>query len=478
MKRSPSSSALNEPAAAGGPGGLAFLSSGGRAGSGFNSTWTLAAAGLIFAATAANLLCLGPRWYSSRFISLVYEPAKFVVVTAATGAVAVQLLWAALDNKPRAGPLWIARNLSTTWVFLPCFVLLYERDSPWMLAIAALATLGTALSLRRLLPTPAAAILPPNPQTAVLPSLDGLPPRDSPLFLAFGVAILAQAATFLAANDALLLAALPLSIGLFLLVWRWSTVEDRAARWWTGQHPPLPQAVVAVVITSLTLIPFQVVGHRFGFYAPVHPAPKPAEARDTSGYFGIILYPPPQKKQIVAPRPESDSFTSASAKPVTIPFDGPYWYFKAPNRRPGPQPHIAHAKATDVNVRSTDSEPLLMQAHQNLGLPISLACCREIDINLTNADTRPGAISLAIVLTDTASPGHPSKNLGALPIPSSQADPMPLNRDPVKEVLRFPIPRLAAPHQFDEITVDFLLAPRHARAGAKVSIDSFELIPR
>jgi hypothetical protein len=30
----------------------------------------------------------------------------------------------------------------------------------------------------------------------------------------------------------------------------------------------------------------------------------------------------------------------------------------------------------------------------------------------------------------------------------------------------------------DEITVAFRLAPRHGRAGAKISIDSFELIPR
>jgi hypothetical protein len=344
-----------------------------------------------------------------------------------------------------------------------------------------LATLGTALSLRRLLPAPSEALRQPLPQTAVLPSLDGLPPRDSPLLLAFGIAVLAQAATILAANDALLLAALPLAIGLFLLVWRWSTTDDRAARWWTGRHPPLPQAVIAVVITSLTLIPFQVVGHRLGFgsYASVRPAPKPAPAAASSGYFGIVLYPPPQqKKQIVAPRPQSDAFFSAGAQPVTIPFDGPYWYFKAPNRRPSPLAHVAHAKATDVNVRSTDSEPLRMQAHQNLGLPISLACCREIDIHLTNADTRPGAISLALVLTDTAAPGKPSRNLGTLPIPSSQLDPMPLQRDPVKEVLRFPIPRSATPRQFDEITLDFLLTPRHARAAAKVSIDSFELIPR
>ena len=478
MKRLQSTSSLNPSPAAGEVRGLEFLAGGGRSSKGFNSTWVLATAGLIFAATAANMLCLSPRWYSSKFISLVYEPTRFVVLTAATGAAAVQIFWGALENKPSAGPLWIARNLSTAWVFLPCYVLLYERDSPWMLAIAALGTLGMALGLRRLLPAPAAVGLTPS-RTDILPSLDGLPPRDSPLFLAFGIAVLLQVATIFAANDSLSVGALPLSIGVFLFAWRWSAVDARTAQWWTGRHPPLPQAAAAILITSLTLIPFQVVGHRFGLYATPRGAPKPAARADSSGYYGIVLYPPPQKKQIVAPVSRDLSLlASANAKPMLIPFDGPYWYFKPPNHRPSPQAHIAHAKPTDVNVRSTDSEPLRMQAHQNLGLPIDLTRCGEIDVAITNADTRPGAISLALVLTDSATPGQPSKSVGALLIPSSQLDPMPLKRDPVKEVLRFPIPRSAGLHRFDEITIDFQMSPRHARAGAKVSIDSFELIPR
>jgi hypothetical protein len=483
MKRLESSSPLNpNPASAGGSHSLALLAAGGRAGKAFNSTWTLAAAGLFFAATAANLLCLSPRWYASKFIALVYEPTRFVFLTAATGAVAVQIFWAALENKPTAGPIWIARNLSTAWVFLPCYVLLYERNSPWMLAITALGTLGLALGLRRLLPAPATPLEPtPRPHSDVLPSLDGLPPRDSPLLLATGIALLAQAAGVCAANDALALAGLPLAIGVFLFAWRWSAADSRTAQWWTGRHPPLPQAVAAIVITSLTLIPFQVVGHHFGLYAEHHPPPKGADREPDSGYYGIILYPPPAKKEFVAPAPRDPTLLAgANAKPILIPFDGPYWYFKPPFHAPGARAHIAHGKTTDPNInpRSTDYEPLLMEAHQNLGLPIALACCREIDVAVTNADTRPGAITLALVLTDAASPGKPSRLIGAQPILSSQIDPIPLNRAPVKEVLRFALPRSTGLRRFDEIILDFQLAPRHARAGAKVSIDTFELIPK
>ena len=34
--------------------------------------------------------------------------------------------------------------------------------------------------------------------------------------------------------------------------------------------------------------------------------------------------------------------------------------------------------------------PLRMEAHQNLGLPIDLDCCREIDMKVTNADNQAG----------------------------------------------------------------------------------------
>jgi hypothetical protein len=118
-----------------------------------------------------------------------------------------------------------------------------------------------------------------------------------------------------------------------------------------------------------------------------------------------------------------------------------------------------------------------MEAHQNLGLPVALNCCGEIDLALTNADTRPGVVSVALMLNDSASPGKPGVMLRAQAIPSSEADPIPV-RPPVKETLHFAIPPSHTQSTFNEISVYFILSPRHARAGAKVSIDSFELIPK
>ena len=69
---------------------------------------------------------------------------------------------------------------------------------------------------------------------------------------------------------------------------------------------------------------------------------------------------------------------------------------------------MAHGKPTDfdVNVRSTDWLPLMMEAHQLLSSSIDLKCCREIDVSITNADNRPGRIELGVVLTDSRQTGE------------------------------------------------------------------------
>jgi hypothetical protein len=198
----------------------------------------------------------------------------------------------------------------------------------------------------------------------------------------------------------------------------------------------------------------------------VSPPAKPAaDAQASYGYYGIILYPPPKKKEIVAPASRTDSLRArAMTKPMNIPFDGQYWYFKLPSRRPGDKAHIAHGKPIDANInpRSTDGAPLQMEAHQMLPEAIDLRCCSEIDIALTNADTRPGEIALLAMVRNSAAPGKPGIALGQQIIPSSQQEHIPADRAPVKEVLRFHIPPSRTMPSFDEITILFAPASRRA----------------
>ncbi|HEV2620137.1 MAG TPA: hypothetical protein VGU23_09405 [Acidobacteriaceae bacterium] len=446
------------------------------------SIWTLALAGLLVSLIAANLVCLWPRWYSGSLLSLAWQSSKMIVVSAAAGAAIVRILWGLLRQPPTASPTRIALILSASWVLLPCVVLLHESNSPWMLPAVALASFAMALGMRILLPLPQ-SVPEPYRGPAALATLDGLPPRDSPLALASSVAVLAYAALLLAAIGYLRLAAIHAALSVFLLTWQWSAKTSHTAQRWLGPHPPLRQTIVAIVLTTLFIIPFS-IGGRGGLFRigrAAGPSVKPRNPQDGSsgaGYAGIILYPPPVKKQLIAPAPQTDSFQASShAKPMLIPFDGQYWYFKAPSSRPSARAHIAHARPTEVNVHSTDSDPLEMEAHQNLPLPIDLAHTAEIDVALSNADIRPGEIDLQLLLTDSTAKATPLFT-PPQPILSSQFTQIPLNRAAVHETLRFPLPASHTLRRFNQITVIFRPSPRRAHVGAKVSIEGFEIQPK
>jgi hypothetical protein len=448
------------------------------------STWALALAGLLITFFAANITCLWPRWYSASLLSLGWHASEMVLLSAAVGAAAVRTFWGMLAAPPAASPTRIACILSASWVFLPCVVLLYEADSPWMLAAVAIVGFAMALALRVLLPVDPDPSPLPYRGPAALATLDGLPPGDSPLALACWTAVFAYATVLLTSADELTFAAIPLSIAAFLLTWRWTAITPRAAQAWLGPRPPLRFALAAIVLTALCIIPFSVAhsGGVFRIGRSAVPPPKQSTTQQDStgaGYAGIILYPPPVKKQLIAPAPLSTSMQpSAHAKPVMIPFDGQYWYFKAPSSHPGARAHIAHAKPTDVNVHSTDFAPLLMEAHQNLDFPVDLASYSEIDLAIINNDTRPGQIDLMLLLTDSTAPHSPSLAIAAQPIVSSQSAQIPLNRLATHETLHFRIPSRSTLHRFNRITVVFLPSGQRARVGAKVSIEGFELMPR
>jgi hypothetical protein len=211
--------------------------------------------------------------------------------------------------------------------------------------------------------------------------------------------------------------------------------------------------------------------------------PNAARTPDTNqpgaDYVGIILWPPPKKKVEIVPPPRNAVALGhgIGLKRLIIPFDGPYWYFKAPLTEPGPKAHVTFGKPTEAKVQSTNWMPLRMEAHQNLGLPIDLDCCREIDVTMTNADNRAGRIDVALVLTDTDS--KRSEMLGDEPIRSSlNRLARPANQPAVTETLRFAIPRTVKLERFDEINVVIQPSAERARLGSRIAVEEFELVPR
>jgi hypothetical protein len=198
-----------------------------------------------------------------------------------------------------------------------------------------------------------------------------------------------------------------------------------------------------------------------------------------SDYSGVILTLPPKSHPRIEPPAPSDptNFSTALPKPVIIPFDGAYWYFKQPDTRPRADARIQHGDPIKANVRSTDHRELAMEAHQMLPNPISGDCCHAMRIELLNGDARPGLIRIELLLRDTSGKPVSSLLLGSMPIPSSQLQHIPLNRPPVPESLRFQMPATARGRHFDEITVIIKPSSDRALAGSKIAIQNFVLLP-
>jgi hypothetical protein len=119
-----------------------------------------------------------------------------------------------------------------------------------------------------------------------------------------------------------------------------------------------------------------------------------------------------------------------------------------------------------------------MEAHQRLGRPIAMSCCRSLRVDVRNADNVPGTISIEVLLRDTnAKKGAGSASLGTLILRSSTVSPMPLKRAPVDESLIFPLPASARGRAFNEITVRLKPERTRSLAGAQVAVKDFKLEP-
>lgn len=448
-------------------------------------TWALVVTGCLSAAMITSLSSRPPRSHTLSWVTIFLSSFQLIVLAVVAGSIGISIPWLFLKAKPPFRMAFLSRNVAVAWIFFPCITLLYRQQSPGMFPVLALASVCLALSLRRLFrdttePPPQEL---PTPYNSNLSSLYGIPLTDSHPIRAFVMATCLQTSLILAAVEQPLLAGVLLSTCLFLLAWRWSLSETKKMAESSGKKRDILLSAFALFLTILALIPWIAARPEIVRNKPHRPALITHESADSdvpgSDYVGIILWPPPVKKtEIVPPRPHSKSAVGMQAKPVVIPFDGQYWYFKAPSNKPGHRAHIAHGRPTYVNVHSTDSSPLLMEAYQNLGTSIDLECCSEIDVAITNADVRPGTIALGVRLIDSDSIGKPSQDLALQTVKSSKADTISLNRPPVEEILRFPVPRSKTIHRFNEIAVMFVPAQERARAGAKVSIQSFALIPR
>jgi hypothetical protein len=218
---------------------------------------------------------------------------------------------------------------------------------------------------------------------------------------------------------------------------------------------------------------------------PPKPAPASANAEegssasiDNSGdHTGIILLPEHEQHiTLVPPLPSMprDLFDAKHQNPVSIPFYGAYWFFKLPDTKPPANSYRTHGTPAEMTFFAPDLRPLMMEAHQNLGKLIDLSCCREIRIDIQNADRYPGTVSVELVLKNTREEPEGSVALGSAPVRSAPGD----SPAAIKETLTFPIPLHTSMRQFDELMIRFPRQRTRIFRSAKVAIERFVLVPR
>jgi hypothetical protein len=208
-------------------------------------------------------------------------------------------------------------------------------------------------------------------------------------------------------------------------------------------------------------------------------------SKDTGGitaddsFPGVILFPEVQQHAtLVPPLPAMKHlFSARSPNPLSIPFFGSYWVYKWPQRRLPRNAITMHGDPDEKRFRTTDGNPLSMEAHQNLGAFIDTSCCSAIEVAIRNADRYPGSVLVDLLLADSHTPTKPPVSLGPLPVLSTQPF-HPEWPQKMAETLSFPMPLARVIPKFDEFTVKFELGRSRGDHSPGIAIERFVLVPR
>ena len=468
--------------------------------------WLPLTGGLVSAAIAASIVCRLPFHHSLSFGEWIGLSVLSVLEIFFATAVTVWILYAissrtiALD----ARQLILQTSLNTLW--LAPLVLFIREDSPWVAATAALLVVGIVKSVPLLQTSRLAeGSQEPRPGSLPIPTTNAFSLLESsPGFwrqvCGAGAALSAQTGTLAAFAGYPFKAAL--LVGASSAVWTWSFVrhDDRPSSASPQSYlRALLTVSLGILFTAGALVRFLRPTYgvsRFGFpnFTPYVSSrgdrrgqlggrrlPEDSIAAAAEGDRGVILLPEKQTHtRLVAPVPAIGDplLTSRGAKPLEIPFEGVYWFFRAPDVHPPRTSRQAHGSPEMLDIRSTDSRPLSMEARENLGSLIDLACCSRIQVAIRNADHYPATVSLELVLINSTLPGKPSQSLGTALVTSKRPWKWHDKSPPANETLNFALPAKPSLRRFDEVRIVFRIAAARADTGPRIAIDRLVLIPR
>jgi hypothetical protein len=433
---------------------------------------------VLASSVLASIFLLPPSRATLNLQELLLRATLDLAIVVCIHVITVWSIWRLIREyvEPSAGTLVVHIWAAVVW--LPLITTLDAERSLWISCIVpwAFANGITFLNLWSKLPHDeepvlARGLLQPAPTPPLWQTL--LPYCITVVMVQLGLGSLASGHPWSAAAL--------MSAGLLLFLVRHPFVRGAAESRRKFSRFSLLQTAAVFFLVSTALTPY--LQRAYGLRSLVALLATPANITGagskpavSSHYSGVILTLPPKPHPPIQPPTVSDrtNFSIALRKPVIIPFDGAYWYFKQPDTRPRPDARIQKGDPLQANVRSTDHHALAMEAHQSLPTPLSGDCCQAMRIELINGDDRPGLIRIELMLRDTSAGS--SLLLGSIAIPSSQGY-IPLNRPPVPESLRFPMPAVAHGKKFDEITVIVKPSSERALGGSKIAIQNFVLVP-
>ena len=450
------------------------------------------AVGLLNAAGICDWICRIPPRGSSLW-GLTIRALLYVAIAALVHMAAIRIFTQAFRDHFSVPP-WPEIGLS--WpcsVWMPALVLLLKSESIFAVLLPPIiAVLATGFVVRMQAGPEARVVLEPAHLFRMLPS----PPMLETMVPAFASSVAFESGVGSLAGSDYLAAGLLFGFGMVFPIWRLKTAgPDGAFAFRRGirfsqRQSEILSVVAAFALTLFVLLPsgrnrrFDAELNALLQAAKANAKAKPVKTQPVnrplgSGYTGVVLLLPPKPKdKIEAPAPVDQTLAhTAKARPLVIPFDGVYWFFKFPDLKPKADAVVTHGDPIKANVRSTDKLPISMEAHQPLATPLKMDCCRAIRVELVNADNRLGAISVEIVLRSISRTGIVSQSLGSQVLPSSELERIPADRQPVNETLTFPMPRHARGKLFNEISI--LVQPSRERAlvGARIAVQQFVLAP-
>ena len=451
------------------------------------SIWVAVFAGLLAAFTAAVLVCRSPQTSTPQFV-LVLLASAYLALTALSGATGSYVWWVRSRKWPASELVELLQSTVSGWVWIPAIVLLSRKDSIWAPAVAAAGAIVLAVSLRKSGPTafnPAVAL---EREEQEAQELFAQTLRAQPAEWYGPVVAVCLFSVGLALEQGWLFPACALlALAGFAFAWARTSVApsgQKSIRKLTAATIRQTNSAVPALIVTILAMAIG-MGHDIGAWglgggiagrrmaSDAEAAQKNQIKTGLGGHVSIVLLTAPQEQRYIVPRAR-EPFLQGSRliKPLEIQFDGEYWYFQPPDSDPGPAAFKARVSPLTANIHSNLAIPLMMQAHQHLGTPLPIGCCREVDVKIENRDER-GAINVGMMLTDTTAHGKPSLILGERKIEPGQ---------PSATTLRFAIPVRSSPvsqriQKFDQI--DFVIVPEyaHAQSGAKIAIRTLEFLP-